>query len=581
MPDSASPSHLSRRRFVARLPLVAGVGLGAAASVSAQPAAAPPLPSGVVPLSGVIYNVRQHGARGDGTTLDTASLQAAIDACAAGGGGTVLLPPGRFLSGTLTLKDNVTFHLSPGAVLLGSPRAADYPPKPYGTRDLDVGGFEIWALLYADGARNIAVEGRGLIDGNGKPFPPRAKIQPLDVASGARPRGIFLKDCQRVTLRDFRHVNSGLWAVHLALCEQVAVEGISLFSEHFVQQDGIIIDSSRDVRVSNCTINTVDDALVFKSSYPVVCENITVTNCVLTCESSALKFGTQSLGGFRNLAISNCAFHRCRLGGLKFEAIDGGVLEDVVVSNITMVDVSAPFFFKIGNRARDFGFKDVPQPQPVGRVRNISISNVRARLLLDETLYQGGAINPAERRGYPYRVANTVIIGGLPGHPVENITLTDIHLTCPGGGTAEEARRTGIPEEEKRYPENDMFGILPCWGFYIRHATGVRLANVRLDLRAPDHRSVVIAEDVTDLEIDGLKAETHGEHFIRLRDTRTAAITRSRPLQPVDAFVEIAGAASTDITLCENHLRAAREVLRTVDGFNGAVAQHANLTGPA
>ncbi|MEN9404289.1 MAG: Exo-poly-alpha-D-galacturonosidase precursor [Verrucomicrobiota bacterium] len=572
---------LTRRHFVAQLTTAAGTGLALGANPLVAATGTPASATGTVavpPAPGWL-DVRAFGARGDGATLDTAALQAAIDACTAAGGGTVFFPAGRFLSGTLTLKNNVTLHLSPGATLLGSQDTADYPAKPFGTRDLDVGGFDIWALLYADGAHNIAIEGRGLIDGNGKPFRPLAKIQPLDVASGPRPRGIFLKDSHRVTLRDFSHRNSGLWAVHLARCEQVALDNLRLHSEHFVQQDGIIIDSSRDVRVSNCSIHTIDDALVFKSSYPVPSENIAVTNCVLTCESSAIKFGTQSLGGFRNIAISNCALHNCRLGGLKFEAIDGGTLEDVTVSNIAMFEVSAPLFFKLNNRARDFGHPEIPQPQPIGRLRNIVITGLRSRLTPKETFYTGGAVNPAERRGLPYRTANTVIIAGLPGHPIENVSISDVHFTFAGGGIAAESERFDIPEEEKRYPENDMFGILPCWGFYLRHARSITLNNVRLDLLSPDARSVLVADDVTDLEINGLKTAGGAKHCVRLRAARDVRIHHSRLLERTTHFLDVQGGARCSVVLVGNDLRlAATPVTLHQDSAPDAVVQQGNVT---
>ncbi len=567
---------LSRRDFVSHMPWLATAGLAVSASPLAHAAEAMKTQkSSVAPLA--IFNVREFGAVGDGQTRDTAALQGAIDACSAAGGGLVYFPAGRFLSGTISLKDNVTLHLSPSAVLLGSPEAGDYVAKPFPARDLDIGGFEIWSLVHADGAKNIGIEGPGTIDGNGKTFPPRAKIQPLDVASGVRPRAVFLKDCQRVTVRDVRIANSAMWSLHLARCENVFVESISVFTEFFVQQDGIVIDSSRDVRIAFCTVNTVDDALIFKSSFPQRCENITITGCVLTCQSSAIKFGTQSLGGFRNIAISNCVAYDCRLGGIKFEAIDGGTLEDVTVSNISMFNVSAPLFFKIGNRARDYGFKEVPQPQPIGALRNIVVSGLRATMTNAETLYQGGAINPAERRGYPMRVANTIIIGGLPDHPIENVFLSDIQITVPGGGTAEEAKRTDIPEEEKRYPENDMFGILPCWGFYIRHARGIVLRNVRLELAQPDLRTAFIADDVSDLELNGFNAAGCGaEHYIRLQNTHDARVQNCRPLGAFDTFVQVEG-ASERVGLVANETRHTKTLVRKAGGFDGAVDTVANL----
>lgn len=559
----------TRRSFLSQLPPAAtGAGLTLAV-LAASPAFAQAVARGGVPG---FFDVRDHGARGDGTTRDTAAIQAAVDACHAAGGGIVFFPAGKFLSGTVTLKDKVTLHLSAAATLVGSPDVADYPAKPFGSRDLDVGGFEIWTLIYAQGAQNIAIEGRGTIDGNGKGFPPKPKIQPLDVASGPRPRGLFLKDCRRVTVRDVRISNSAMWSVHIVRCDDVVLDHLTVFSEFFVQQDGIVLDSAQNVRVTGCTVNTVDDALIFKSSFPQPCRNVTVANCVLTCNSSAIKFGTQSLGGFRNIAISNCACHDCRLGGLKFEIVDGGTMEDIAVSNLTMTGVTAPLFFRLGNRARNFGFPEVKQPQPIGIMRNIVVAGVRATLSTSPVLVQASATRTS-------RVANTNIIAGLPGHPIENITLSDLHFLHPGTGTAEEADRPDVPELPERYPENDMFGVLPAWGFWVRHARGIVLDNVRLDLVEPDLRSAFLADDVADLELSGFRADsTRAAHFIRLRRTRRAFIRGSRALGPVGSFLDLADTASTDIALVGNDTRHASSPVTVVAGVvAGTVKQSGNV----
>lgn len=566
----SSLSSLTRRRFVSHLPSVA---TGATLTLAAlAPSAARAQPAASASSIPGLFNIHDFGAKGDGTTRDTRAIQAAIDACTAAGGGVVFFPAGKFFSGTITLKDNVTLHLSAAATLYGSPDRADYPAKPFGSRDLDIGGFEIWTLIYALGAQNIAIEGRGTIDGNGKGFPPLPKIQPLDVASGPRPRGIFLKDCRRVTLRDFLISNSAMWAVHIVRGNNVLIDDLTVFSEFFVQQDGIVLDSARNVRVTGCTVNTVDDALVFKSSFPTPCENVTISDSVLTCNSSAIKFGTQSLGGFRNIAINNCACHDCRLGGLKFEVVDGGTMEDIAVSNITMTGVTAPLFFRLGNRARNFGFPEIKQPQPIGKLRNIVVTGLRATLSTNPVLVQASATRTS-------RVANTNIIAGLPGHPIQNITFADIHMLHPGTGTAVEGERNDVPELEARYPENDMFGVLPAWGFWVRHAAGVTLDNVRLDLVEPDLRSAFMADDVADLELNGFRADaTRAAHFIRLRATRRAVILNSRSIGPCGAFVDLADNASADIALVANDTRTARKPVTLAAGVTTTVQQMANLT---
>lgn len=513
------------------------------------------------PAAPSLFNVRDFGAKGDGATRDTTTIQAAIDAAFASGGGMVFFPTGRFLSGTVTLKSRVTLHLSPGAVLLGSTSIADYPAKDFPARDLDIGGYKIWALLYAEGAEQIAIEGDGVIDGNGEPFK-KFKVQNPDVPNNPRPRMIFFKNCRAVSLRDVTLRESGMWTVHLALCDAVRLGGLRVTATFNLHQDGIVLDSCRDATVSDCYVNTVDDCIVLKSSFPRACSDITISNCVLQSYCAGLKLGTQSLGGFRSIAISNCVLHDCRLGGLKFQAVDGGDLEDVTVQNITMHNVAAPISFRRGNRGFDFGFKQVERPRPIGKLRNVLISQVRATLSTDAALRNG----------------HTMSIAGIPGYPVENVTLENIDITFPGGGTLEEARRAGVPERETAYPEHNMFAILPAYGLWVRHAARVTLRNVRFDLAAADARPALICDDVEDLELTGFKALISGsEPLIRLRQMRGALLQGCRPTGSVETFVRTEGERSANIALLGNDLRCARLPIAKADGFVGGITEASNL----
>lgn len=540
---------------------IAGFGLAMASSLPGQTSGDSAFP---------VFNVRSFRAAADGKTLDTAAIQSAVDACTQAGGGYVYFPAGRYLSGTITLKDNVTLHFAPGATLLGSQRVEDYPAKPFPARDLDVGGFNIWALIYADGARNVAIEGGGILDGNGKPFPPKRPVDNPDHATGMRPRLLFLKGCTGVSIRDVTLRQSSCWIAHFTLCERLVIRGVYVYSDYFVNQDGIVLDSCKNVAVSDCIVDTVDDSIVIKASYPQMCQNIAVTNCVITTQCAGLKFGTQSLGGFRNVSISNCVFYDCPLGGLKFTAVDGGPLEDVTVSNITMHGVAAPLFFRLGNRAQDFGFKEVKHPLPVSRVRNIVVSDLRAEV-------SNSGKFPGQRPLAP-RIGDTMGIMGLPEHPVENIVLDNVHVTFPGAGTIEEARRSVIPERSDAYPENTMFGVLPAYGFYVRHAKRITLSRVRLDVATPDARPAMICNNVEDLDLHGFVAASSGpEPLIRLQSTRRATLQSCRPAGVAERFLRVEGSDSSDITLMTCDLRTAREALSKSDGFLGDFAQAGNL----
>ena len=544
-------SHPHRRRqFLGGA--LSGLGLMGFARADAAPRDGPAGPGR--------FDVRDFGATGDGVTGDTAGIQAAVDAASASGGGIVFFPTGRFLSGTVVVRSRVTLHLSPGAVLLGSTDVADYPAQDFPARDLDVGGYRVWALLYAQDAEQIAIEGDGVIDGSGESFP-RSEVRNPDVSTRPRPRMIFFRNCRAVSVRDVTLRESGLWTVHLALCDSVRLTGLRITSTFHLNQDGIVLDSCRDATVSDCDVRTVDDALVLKSSFPSPCRDVTITNCVLQSSCAGLKLGTQSLGGFRNIAISNCVLHDCRLGGLKFQTVDGGDLEDVTVHNVVMHGVAAPLSLRRGARGFDFGFRDVARPRPVGRLRNVLISQVRATLSVD-----------AAREGH------TMSIAGLPGHPVENVTLENVEVTAPGGGTPDEARRADVPERETAYPEHTMFGTLPASGLWVRHAARVTVRHVHVDLAAPDARPALFCEDVDDLEVTGLRAPVAGaEPLVRLRQVRGALLQGCRPIGDVDTFVRAEGGA--DVALLGNDLRRTRQASTTTEGFVGAVAEEGNLGG--
>jgi hypothetical protein len=286
---------------------------------------------------------------------------------------------------------------------------------------------------------------------------------------------------------------------------------------------------------------------------------------VLTTDAAAIKFGTASLGGFQNVSISNCAFYDNTLGGIKFLAVDGGDLEEITVSNITMHNVAAPLTFVLGNRGQDFGFKEVERPRPVARLRNVVVSGIRA------------TVANKDEAG---RLGNTCLITGLPGHPIEGLTIDNVHITYPGKGTLAEAQRKEVPDLEKAYPSAVMYGMLPSYAFYIRHARRITLHNVRLEIAQPEFRPALIGDDVEDFELTGFKAPVTGdEPLVRLRNTRGAVIQNCRTLGSVESFLRVEGAASADIALLANDLRKVRNIALKSDGFIGGIAETGNL-GP-
>ena len=512
-------------------------------------------------VSGV-WNIEDFGAVGDGKHLNTKALQQAIDSCSASGGGTVLVPAGTFLTGSIRLKDNVTLHLSPSAVLLGSQNVADYPSYPFGTRDLDIGGFTVWALVYACGASNIGIEGRGTINGNGSSFPPVPHGQNRDIPTSFRPRLLFMQSCDRVRLRDVTLRDSGCWTAHFALCSEVLVDGISVSSKFFYNEDGLVLDSCNRAVVSNCFIDASDDAIVLKSSFQEPLQHVTVTNCVLTTTCAAIKLGSQSLGGFKDISISNCACYGCALGGFKLEAVDGGDLEDICVSNLTMHEVSAPITMILGNRKEDYGFRGLPSPRPISQLRNVILSNIRATVVA---------------RTPEWRVGNTCLITGIPERPISGVLLDNLSFSYPGGGTLEESRRV-VEDRPAKYPENTMLGLLPAYAIYLRHAQNITLNNVHLELASEDMRPAMACDDVVDLRVTGFVAAAAKDvPVVRLTDTRSALFQGCSPVGDASVFVDIQGSRGGGIALLNNDLRRVKRTVRRTSSFGGSVQEMGNL----
>ncbi|MCK5853495.1 glycoside hydrolase family 28 protein, partial [bacterium] len=336
------------------------------------------------------FYVVEYGAVGDGVTLDTDAIQFAVDVCAEAGGGKVILTPGKYLSGTIILKNNVELHLEKNATLLGSTRHEDYPIQPlpkYRSHKDQLGGFH--ALIYAEGAENISLTGNGTIDGQGKYQMPREDPEPAAGDINGRPRNILFISCKNIVVDGLHLKNSGVWNQHYLNCEDVKITNISVYNHSNRNNDGIDIDGCRRVVLSNSIIDSDDDGITLKSTGAAPCEDIVISNCIVSSFCNAIKAGTESSGGFRNISISNCVvkpsiskekpfFKTPEIGitGLSLIIVDGGTMEGITVNNLTIYGTKAPIYIRLGNRARRYT-AGIPEPG-VGRVSNISISNVVA-----------------------------------------------------------------------------------------------------------------------------------------------------------------------------------------------------------
>ena len=411
------------------------------------------------------------GAIGDGTTLNTVTIQKAIDDCAVAGGGTIRFPAGRYLIGTIQLKSNVTLRLEDQATLLGSTDAADYRNlDPF----IDGSGNPLGhALIVAVDAANVGIEGNGTVDGQSPKL--KAKQHPYAM----RPFLLRWVRCTNVTVRDVHLTNPGAWTLNCFQTKGALIENVTIRSRDLGMHnnDGINLDSSESVRVRHCDVISGDDALVIKAtSATKPSRDIVASDCKLSTRTNAIKLGTESIGGFENISVSNCQITNTKMAGIALYAVDGSDLRNVAISDITMDGVAVPISIRLGARLKTFREGDQPKPAP-GKLREVTIKNVNAK--------------------------NVDVIGmlinGVPGHPIEALTLENIQMELPGGGTAE-AAKVQLPEKENAYPEYTMFGkTLPAYGIYARHVRGVNFQNVRMSLLKPDARPATVLIDAEDV----------------------------------------------------------------------------------
>ncbi len=446
--------------------------------------------SAYIKASPKVFNILDYKAKGDGVTLNTKSIQAAIDACSKSGGGTVWFPAGRFVSGTIYLRSHVTLFLEAGAILEGSKDLKDYPVTISKVRSY-TDNYTNKSLIYAEDLENVSITGKGLIDGNGAWF----KVENMDNSDELRKKDDFafykyrpylirMINCRNILLRDITIINSPMWVQHYLLCEDVNIDGIKVNSRVNHNNDGIDIDGCQRVRISDCDIISGDDAIVLKSTLDIPCKNVTITNCVLSSNCNAFKLGTETNGGFQNIVFSNCTIYDTPLAGITLQMVDGGTLERVSVSNITMNNVGTAIFIRLGNRARPYN-DSLPKPG-MGKMSHIFIDNI-----IGANIGKTGCS-----------------IVGIPGYMTDEITLSNINLTFEGGGTEENAK-SEVPEHPSEYPEHGMHGILPAYGFYCRHVKNLSFNNVSLGYDNEDFRPALVFDNAENIQITGIKASSY------------------------------------------------------------------------
>jgi polygalacturonase len=496
------------------------------------------LPAIASPDDKTTFNVRSFGAVGDGKNLDSPAIDRAIQATSAAGGGTVFVPAGTYLCGSIHLTNNIHLYLDAGAVILGAPQAMNAydPTEAWQGQAYQDGGHVYFhnSLIWGENLTNVSITGPGMINGGGlvrgdrsldemcgfsKWSPnnrtPQIETNPPPARLGNK--AIALKLCRNVLVRDITLFHGGHFAILVTGCDNLTVDNVTMDTD----RDGIDLDCCRNTMVSNCRINSPgDDGLCPKSSFAlgtnVITENLTIVNCqvsgfkegtlldgtmVPNRGTGRIKFGTEASGGFRNITVANCTFRSCH--GLALEEVDGGIMENITINNLTMMDVIGyPIYITTGSRNRG------PNVTTPSRARNIFISNVIAT-----------GIEPM----------SGIQITGIPGQPVEDVRLDNIRLVFKGGGKKESATRVP-PELGTGYPEPGKIGVMPAYGVFARHVHNLELANINVGFDSEDLRPAMVCSDVDGLEIDDFKAQLAPGVVAATFDSVTNVVIRNSPV---------------------------------------------------
>lgn len=481
------------------------------------------------------YIITSYGAKPDGITNNVYAIQKAIDDAAAAGGGKVVIPRGRFLSGVIHLKSNVELNIHEEAVLLASFNRMDYGPS-----------LKASAFIVAENEKNISITGKGLIDGQcdlliddlykrlrsgeiyddeWKDFNPWHQRRPSEKN---RPRIIEFKNCNGVYVKNIHIQNSAAWVQNYKSCSNVTIDSAWVFSNTFWNNDGIDLVDCKNARVTNCNINAADDGICLKSEDPLDhCENIYIANCKVRSSANAVKLGTASKGGFKKITIRNIDVYDTYRSAIAIETVDGGELNDIDVKNIRGINTGNAIFVRLGHRNKD---------ERYSTLSNVHIANVKVQVPLQkpdkgypmegpelkypsawkaDTAKKYESVSPWNNSGidssavlYPHNVFPSSITG-LPGHKVENVFLENIEIIYEGGASREKAffpldSVNSITEASASYPEFSMFGELPCWGFYVRHVKGLSFKNVTVKYQKEDFRTACIFNDVEGLHLEQL-----------------------------------------------------------------------------
>ena len=468
-----------------------------------------------------VFDIKKYGAVGDGKTLNTKAIQKAIDAANKNKGGRVVFSKGKFLSGSIYLKSGVELFFEEGAILLGSTNPDDYP-KYEGIR----------ALILANGSKNIAVNGKGIIDGQGRELAlaidslhhTGVRIDPKYNYRRMRPedgRGklISFVKCDSITMINITLKNSPGWVQCFTECKNIVIDAMTVNSTAYWNNDGIDVNGCENVRITNCNVNAADDGICLKSESPGLQNNtIYIANCRIRSSANAVKLGTGSYGSFKNVTIENIEVYDTFRSAIAIESVDGAEIENIKVSNITAVNTGNAIFIRLGHR----------NGERPGYIKNVSIKNVKVQVPFGRPDIDYDLRGPeVDYFHNPFPAS----IAGIPGHLIENVVLENIEIMYPGRASKGMAyhplsRLKDVKENVNGYPEFSMFGEMPSWGFYVRHVNGIEMKNIKLILEKEDFRPAFVFDDVKNLTMKAIDIPSDKTNQIVFKDVSSSNLDR-------------------------------------------------------
>ncbi|WP_299552268.1 glycosyl hydrolase family 28 protein [Seonamhaeicola sp.] len=474
------------------------------------------------------YLVTEYGAKGDGVSLNTSVLQKLIDTVNSKGGGTLVFPKGDYLTGSLSMKSSVSLYLKEGAVLLGSTNPLHYENvemhgRPDAPKKDDNSQM---ALLVAYKAHNFKIYGQGKIDGQGLKLAlavdslhhagikidPKYNYRRMRTNETARPKLFRFSSCKNVELLDLNLHNGSCWGLSFELCRNLRFDNLKIVNRAYWNNDGMDITDCKNVQVTNCDVDAADDGICLKSYYPETFnDSIYIANCTVRSSASAIKFGTASYGGFKNVTIENIEVFDTFRSAIAIESVDGGVIENIKVSNIVAKNTGNAIFIRLGHRAGD---------KP-GIVKNIHIKDMKVQIPFGRPDIDYDLRGP-EVNFFHNPFPSSIV--GIPDHNIENVRIENVEITYPGRSSKGMAyvplsRLNQVPEKIKDYPEFSMFGELPSWGFYVRHVNNITFKNVRLNLENTDYRPAYVLDDVKGISFENIKIPQTLHKQIVLKNT--------------------------------------------------------------